>query len=36
MHLEAAVLKGDGAKVFRFVCTGLFWQQDDVGFVDGA
>jgi hypothetical protein len=36
MHLEAAVLKGDGTEVFRFVCTGFFWQQDDVGFVDGA
>jgi hypothetical protein len=35
VHLEAAVLKGDGAKVFRLISARFFGEQNNMGFVDG-
>jgi hypothetical protein len=36
MDLETAVLKRYGPEIFRSVCARFFWEQDNVGFIDGA
>jgi hypothetical protein len=36
VNLEATVLEGDGSEVLWFVCTGLFWKQDNIGLIYGA
>jgi hypothetical protein len=35
VHLEAALLKGYGAKVFGLICARFFRQQNNMGLVDG-